>query len=81
MNGSWRNWKFLPSPSEKNLPLIIQGNYKSNALLTAQDPDFKEQFFKANCTLTKDGKFYNCPLKFCGSVSYQKNHVKFQLWE
>ena len=21
MNGSWRNWKFLPSPSEKNLPL------------------------------------------------------------
>ena len=21
MNGSWTNWKILPSPSEKNLPL------------------------------------------------------------
>ena len=23
MNGSWKNWKISPSPSEKNLPLTI----------------------------------------------------------
>ena len=30
MNGSWTNWKILPSPSEKNLPLPaskIQSNF------------------------------------------------------
>ena len=23
MNGSWTNWKISPSPSEKNLPLLL----------------------------------------------------------
>ena len=37
MNGSWTNWKILPSPSEKNLPLrtsmFFSGSYIQFSLL------------------------------------------------